>query len=225
MRFSMFPATRLSSRLSLLLLLALLLVVSVADAIQLDDQLMNWVLIQHGPAAQQRLKDWQRLNNLIEKAPVDRQLELVNRFFNRAEFVDDIDHWGKEDYWATPVELLATNGGDCEDFAIAKYLTLKAAGVPDEQLRVVYVKSLVLDQAHMILAWYQTPDAEPLILDNLINEIKPASQRTDLEPVYSFNGEGLWRNKSARERARIGTANELERWRDLNQRLIEPLQQ
>ena len=101
----MFPATRSSSRLSLLLLLALLLVVSVADAIQLDDQLMNWVLIQHGPAAQQRLKDWKRLNNLIEKAPVDRQLELVNRFFNRAEFVDDIDHWGKEDYWATPVEL------------------------------------------------------------------------------------------------------------------------
>lgn len=222
---AMLSVARWPSRLPLLLLVPLLLVVSMAGAIQLDDRLLNWALVQHGPAAQQRLQDWQRLHSLIEKAPVDRQLELVNRFFNRAEFVDDIDHWGKEDYWATPVELLTTNGGDCEDFAIAKYLTLKAAGVPDEQLRVVYVKSLVLDQAHMILAWYRTPDAEPLILDNLTNEIKPASQRTDLVPVYSFNGEGLWRNKSSREHARVGTADELANWRDLNQRLIEPLQQ
>lgn len=209
----------------LAILLPLLLAASLASAIQLDDRLMNWVLEQYGPAAHQRLEDWQYLHTLIRKAPVDRQLEMVNRFFNRAEFVDDIDHWGEKDYWATPVELLSTNGGDCEDFAIAKYLTLKAIGVPDEQLRVVYVKSLELDQAHMILAWYRTPGAEPLILDNLTNDIKPATQRTDLEPVYSFNGEGLWRNKSTGEHARIGDASELERWRDLNRRLIEPLQQ
>jgi predicted transglutaminase-like cysteine proteinase len=207
------------------LVLPLLLAVSLASAIQLNSQLMNWVLYQHGPAAHQRLEDWQRLHDLARNAPVARQLEIVNRFFNRAEFVDDIDHWGKEDYWATPVELLSTNAGDCEDFAIAKYLTLRAIGVPDEQVRVVYVKSLELNQAHMIVAWYETPAAEPLILDNLIDEIKPASQRTDLEPVYSFNGEGLWRNKSTGEHARIGDADELERWRDLNRRLIEPFGQ
>ncbi len=218
-------AAAVSSSFRYSVLLPLLLAVSLASALQLDSRLMTWVLEQYGPDAHQRLEDWQRLHALAEDAPINRQLEMVNRFFNRAEFVDDIDHWGEEDYWATPVELLSTDGGDCEDFAIAKYLTLKAMGVPDEQMRVVYVNALELDQPHMILAWYKTPDAEPLILDNLINEIKPASQRPDLEPVYSFNGEGLWRNKSTGEHSRIGDASELERWRELNRRLVEPLQQ
>lgn len=216
-------AARLSFRYSLLL--PWLLATSMASALQLDSRLMTWVLSEYGTEAHQRLEDWQRLHALAENAPIDRQMDMVNRFFNRAEFVDDIDHWGEEDYWATPVQLLTTNGGDCEDFAIAKYLTLRSMGVPDEQLRIVYVTALELNQAHMILAWHETPGAEPLILDNLIDEIKPASQRTDLEPVYSFNGEGLWRNKSTGEHSRIGDASELERWRDLNRRLIEPLRQ
>ncbi|NWO05939.1 MAG: transglutaminase-like cysteine peptidase [Alteromonadaceae bacterium] len=203
--------------------LVLCLAASLARGFELDNRLLEWAQINHGLEARQRLQDWQRLYELAEKAPLDRQLQLVNRFFNRAAFVDDIDHWGEEDYWATPVELLSTNGGDCEDFAIAKYLTLKAMKVPDDQLRIVYVTSESLNQPHMVLAWYRTPAAEPLILDNLINSIKPASQRPDLTPVYSFNGEGLWRNKSTGEHARVGDAAELERWRELNQRLIDPL--
>ncbi len=171
-------------------------------AFELSSRLMNYVQEEFGTEAHQRLENWQRLHALAANAPVDRQLRLVNSFFNRVAFVSDIRHWGEEDYWATPVELLTTNGGDCEDFSIAKYLTLKSMGVPDDQLRIVYVKALELNQAHMVLAWYPEPDADPLILDNLINDIKPASQRTDLEPVYSFNGEGLWLNRSG------GAANE-----------------
>jgi predicted transglutaminase-like cysteine proteinase len=90
--------------------------------------------------------------------------------------------------------------------------------VPDEQLRIVYVKALELNQAHMVLAWYPRPDADPLILDNLINDIKFASQRTDLEPVYSFNGSGLWSSKAGKNK-RIGEADKLSRWRELNQRM------
>ncbi|WP_197479414.1 transglutaminase-like cysteine peptidase, partial [Oleiphilus sp. HI0132] len=81
--------------------------------------------------------------------------------------------------WATPLEFLATNAGDCEDFSIAKYFTLREMGIPDDMIKITYVKALELNQAHMVLAYYPTPDAEPLILDNLINEIKPAGQRTD----------------------------------------------
>ncbi|TNE98866.1 MAG: sulfate adenylyltransferase, partial [Gammaproteobacteria bacterium] len=176
-----------------------------------------------GQEAHQRLENWQRLEALAQNAPIDRQLRLINSFFNRVAFVSDIQHWGEEDYWATPVELLTTNGGDCEDFSIAKYLSLKSMGVPDEQLRIVYVKALELNQAHMVLAWYSQPDADPLILDNLTNDIKPASQRTDLEPVYSFNGEGLWLNKSEGEGKRIGEAQKLSRWQELNNRLTESL--
>ncbi len=205
------------------LILPLLLAVAFASALELSDQLMNYVLKDFGQEAHQRLENWQRLHALASNAPVDRQLKLVNSFFNRVRFISDIRHWGEEDYWATPIELLTTNGGDCEDFSIAKYLTLRAMGVPDEQLRIVYVKALELNQAHMVLAWYETPSSDPLVLDNLINEIKPASQRTDLEPVYSFNGDGLWLNKESGNRSRIGDAKKLERWQDLNERLNSAL--
>jgi len=201
----------------------LLLAVSMVSALELGNRLMNYVLQEFGQEAHQRLVDWQRLHDLATNAPIDRQLRLVNSFFNRISFVSDIQHWGEEDYWATPVELLTTNGGDCEDFSIAKYLTLKSMGVPDDQLRVVYVKALELNQAHMVLAWYPAPDADPLILDNLINDIKPASERSDLEPVYSFNGEGLWLNKSGGKRTRLGESEKLSRWQELNKRLDQSL--
>ncbi len=208
------------------LLPALMLAAALVGAFELSSRLMNYVQQEFGTEAFERLENWQRLHKLASNAPVERQLELVNRFFNRVKFVSDIRHWGEEDYWATPVELLTTNAGDCEDFSIAKYLTLKSMGVPDDQLRVVYVKALELNQAHMVLAWYSEPDADPLILDNLINEIKIASQRTDLEPVYSFNGEGLWlNNSSGGEGERIGEAQKLSRWQDLNERLTDSLQQ
>ncbi len=205
------------------LLPMLLLAAALVGAFELSSRLMNYVQEEFGTEAYERLENWQRLHKLAANAPVDRQLRLVNRFFNRVNFVSDIRHWGEEDYWATPVELLTTNAGDCEDFSIAKYLTLKSLGVPDDQLRIVYVKALELNQAHMVLAWYAEPDDDPLILDNLINEIKPSSQRPDLEPVYSFNGEGLWLNKSGKEHERIGDPERLSRWQELNGRLTDSL--
>ncbi|MEX2476010.1 transglutaminase-like cysteine peptidase [Marinobacter sp.] len=204
-------------------LLGLIILVTTVTAFELSDRLMDYVREEFGSEAYGRLENWENLHRLASRAPVDRQLQLVNAFFNRARFVSDIEHWGEEDYWATPVELLTTNGGDCEDFSIAKYLTLKSMGVPDEQMRIVYVKALELNQAHMVLAWYPEPDADPLILDNLINEIKPASQRQDLEPVYSFNGEGLWLNQPGGQQERIGEPEGLERWQDVNSRLIDAM--
>ncbi|MDX1634570.1 MAG: transglutaminase-like cysteine peptidase [Marinobacter sp.] len=194
-------------------------------AIELGSRLLNYVAEEFGEPARERLEQWQRLKNMAAAADPERQLRLVNSFFNRARFINDIKHWGEEDYWATPVELLATNGGDCEDFSIAKYLTLIEMGVPDEQLRITYVKALTLNQAHMVLAWYPTPDADPLILDNLINDIQPASQRTDLEPVYSFNGEGLWQSRFKGKAPRIGDPDRLDHWVDMNERLVQSLEE
>ena len=207
---------------SLLSMLLMVITLTVA-AFELSERLMTYVRSEFGQEAHDRLETWQNLHDMASRAAIDRQLRLVNSFFNRVRFVSDIAHWGEEDYWATPVELLTTNGGDCEDFSIAKYLTLKSMGVPDEQLRIVYVKALALNQAHMVLAWYPEPDADPLILDNLINEIKPASQRPDLEPVYSFNGDGLWLNRSGGDSERIGEARKLEHWQSLNDRMVDSL--
>lgn len=119
--------------------------------------------------------------------PTADGLQRVNSYFNRVPYRDDIAHWNAEDYWATPAETIASNGGDCEDYAIAKYFLLKELGVPLSRLRMVYVRAGRNAQAHMVLAYYPQPDAEPLILDNLDDRVKSASNRPDLSPVYSFN--------------------------------------
>ena len=147
------------------------------------------------------------------------QLQAMNQFFNRRVVSrEDIDVWGQVDYWASPLEMLEKGAGDCEDFAIAKYFSLVALGVPTQRLRLVYVRAQLGGpggpvQAHMVLAYYAAANAEPLILDNLITEVRPASRRADLVPVFSFNSEGLWQGVGSQS-AGDPTAR-LSRWREV----------
>jgi predicted transglutaminase-like cysteine proteinase len=158
---------------------------------------------------------------LQESATPDEEtrLRLINEFFNRrVVFSDDVAVWGVGDHWASPLETLARGAGDCEDFAIAKYFSLLAAGVPGVRLRLVYVRALVGGPGgvlvpHMVLAYHATPGAEPLILDNLISEVRPASRRPDLSPVFSFNAEGLWPGTDTRSSG--DPADRLSRWREV----------
>ena len=149
----------------------------------------------------------------------DGKLQAVNQFFNRRIlFKDDTEVWGQVDYWASPLETLSQGAGDCEDYAIAKYFSLLAVGVPTAKLRLVYVRAQIggpngIVQAHMVLAYHATPNAEPLILDNLITEVRPASRRPDLTPVFSFNSEGLWQGVGAQ--AAGDPVSRLSRWRDV----------
>jgi predicted transglutaminase-like cysteine proteinase len=142
------------------------------------------------------------------------KLAKVNSFFNKLSYAEDIDLWGLQDYWATPIEFLCRGAGDCEDYAIAKYFTLKALGVLEEKLKITYVKALEQNRSHMVLAYYNHPGDEPLILDNLIDSIKPASQRTDLSPIFSFNGSGLW---MAQQRNTSGVR--LKKWDELMRKM------
>ena len=135
------------------------------------------------------------------------------------DFVDDLSHWGKEDYWATPIEFLGSRGGDCEDFTIAKYFSLRELGIADEKLRLVYVKALTLDQHHMVLAYYHKPTSVPVLLDNLDKELKPATKRKDLLPIYSFNAKNLWLSKEKGRGVLVGGSSRLSLWTDLNSRL------
>ncbi len=165
-------------------------------------------------AAQKSPPLLQRLN--LASGREAEALQVVNDYFNRMRFLDDIKHWGQEDYWATPAESIASNGGDCEDYAIAKYYALKELGVPVARLRITYVKALKLNQAHMVLAYYPHPDAEPLILDNLENRIRPASERQDLVPVYSFNDDEV---QVVQGGAR-GRPSQIRAWLSLQERLL-----
>lgn len=207
-----------------LVLIAVVAVAALAaELVSITDAQIDKLAQQFGPIARHHLTGWRDLlvNPANRTLPERERLELVNDFLNQPRFVNDIDHWGKEDYWATPIEFLSTDGGDCEDFSIAKYFTLRALGVPDEKLRLIYVKELVIyKQAHMILAYLPTPDAEPLVLDNIDKTIRPASARTDLLPVYSFNASGLWLAKERNGRAQqVGSSDRIGLWRDLQARM------
>ena len=174
---------------------------------------------KEGPA---RFTAWEELIH-NDKSPSDREkLSKVNHFYNsRIRFVNDIELWGVQDYWATPIEFLCKNAGDCEDFAIAKYFTLKAMGVAEEKLNIAYVKAIQYNIAHMVLTYYSEPGAEPLVLDNLIDSIDPASKRTDLMPVFSFNGLGLWTAKERGKGKMAGSADRLKPWQGLMQKMSE----
>lgn len=167
-----------------------------------------------------RIDEWQALLERLPALDEPAQLEAVNRFLNASlRFRDDIEIWRQNDYWATPVEALRKGAGDCEDFAIAKYFTLREAGVASEKLRITYVKALRLNQAHMVLTYYATPDAMPLVLDNLINVIRPANERSDLLPVYAFNAEGLWLAGKGGGK-QVGDAKRLSRWQELLKKMV-----
>jgi predicted transglutaminase-like cysteine proteinase len=167
------------------------------------------------------MKNWQGMlqEGLRPDSSELERLALVNTFVNKnIRFGTDLEVWEHEDYWATPLETVGRGSGDCEDFAIAKYFSLLALGVPEPKLRFVYVRALQQQgqtlrvEPHMVLAYYKSPGAEPLVLDNLASIIATASQRSDLTPVFSFNQEGYF-NGVLRTALKKGTR--LSRWEDL----------
>lgn len=195
---------------------------TVVATLEINDELLKQIKTRYGQPAESRVIEWQKLLLTAKRLPEQEKLKRVNDFFNRnVLFVDDINHWHVDDYWATPLEFLATGAGDCEDYSIAKYFTLKEIGVDENKMRITYVKAINLNQAHMVLTYYSSPSAVPLVLDNLITIIKPASTRTDLLPVYSFNGAGLWLAKSRGAGKRVGGSERLSLWNELNKRMIE----
>ena len=172
-----------------------------------------------------KFRSWRELIASGAGLPDAERLKRANEFFNRNTlFSDDTTVWGQLDYWATPLETLGRGAGDCEDFVIAKFYTLKLMGVAPEKLRLIYVRAqtgtsaATPTQAHMVLAFYVTPDAEPLVLDNLIGDIRAASRRTDLSPVFSFNEQGIFSGANGSVLAPAVGAGRLSRWEDLLKR-------
>lgn len=193
----------------------------------LSERQLAAIEAKYGPPARKRLTTWMELMANNRQKPEQEKLALVNDFFNQLLFVSDLDHWGKDDYWATPLEMVSSGGGDCEDFSIGKYFTLLALGIPSEKLKITYVKTRIwnpVSQAHMVLTYYATPSAMPVVLDNLIPEIKPADQRPDLTPVYSFNGEGLWLAKERGTGKSVAGGNRISLWRDMMERMGKEFQ-
>lgn len=167
------------------------------------------------PEIEARVAAWHNLIDDGKNWSDQRRLVAANDFVNQLVFVDDIQHWQQQDYWATPLQTIVSGGGDCEDFSIAKYFTLTEMGVDEDKLRLTYVKALSINKAHMVVSYYETPKTVPLLLDNLNTRILPASERQDLYPVYSFNGKGLWLNKRDHQADLLDNSERIGLWQNL----------
>ena len=172
----------------------------------------------YGERAGKRAIAWRKLIQKSQHLTERQKLSTVNDFFNQFVFISDQKLWNQEDYWATPYEFVGIGAGDCEDFSITKYQALLELGIDDNKLRLVYVKALELNQFHMVVTYYPTPSAIPLILDNLKGNISLATERNDLLPIYSFNGSKLWLMKQKGQGKIVGNASRLSLWNDLRNR-------
>lgn len=141
----------------------------------------------------QLIRDWQRNLNSYQNLPMKQMAEKVNTLVNQTRYIQDKNNWGKSDYWATPVEFLK-RGGDCEDFAIAKYTALRSLGVPEERLRIAIVQDLKKNIPHAVLIVYT--DEGSYILDNQSQRMVSAESGTRYKPIFSINRQAWWLHKS-----------------------------
>lgn len=204
--------------------LALLAVLSVPQADTNYDKMQSLALSRYGQPAADTVAAWRRMLEESKAQSEDDKLKTVNNFFNRRiRYATDQEVWGVNDYWASPLEFMGKGAGDCEDYAIAKYMSLLILGVPNEKLRMIYVRARfggpnsTNSEAHMVLGYYAEPTGEPLILDSLVSGIRPAASRTDLMPIFSFNTQGLW-VQGATQSAADPTAR-LSQWRAVLDRM------
>lgn len=170
-----------------------------------------------GPSGVRRLNAWLTMLVQQQGQPLNQQLDVVNAFWN-TEVLAGLDSaiWRTADYWATPLETLGKGSGDCDDFVIGKYFSLIRLGVPFKKMRLIYVRARTgginspQDVAHMVLGFYENPTSDPLVLDNLVDKVRPASQRTDLRPVFSFDAESVYVGSAV-----SAASSRINRWQDL----------
>lgn len=134
-------------------------------------------------------KSWKAFVADLKDRDSRSQIEAVHRYMNLSPYVTDPRNWGKRDYWETPGEFFRKDG-DCEDYAIAKYLTLRALGLDVSRMRVVVVQDLNLKVAHAVLVVYEGDRA--LILDNQIPQVVDATSVYHYRPIYSINENAWW---------------------------------
>lgn len=181
---------------------ALFLSLSLIGSSFIKPQTFEKIKKEYGINAYNRLEKLDSLMNELQNQNEAIKLIKVNEFFNNPliiKWADDMEVWGKKDYWANRYESLGKGMGDCEDFVIAKYFTLLSLGVSEDKLFFTYVYANLNGKwiSHMVLSYYENEGDIPFILDNNTNAVKRASQRTDLKPVLTFNAKDLFLSKQA----------------------------
>ncbi len=150
-----------------------------------------------------RLDHWARFLDTLRQAGPERQIASVNEFINANAFISDRDNWGMKDYWSAPGEFFA-KGGDCEDYVISKYLSLRRLGFRADDLRLVVLIDRKRRLAHAVLV--VDLDGRALVLDNLEDRVRPWSELPHYRPLYSLNEQAVWLHVTVRETAQLAQA-------------------
>ncbi len=138
---------------------------------------------------QQSMNNFKSQLESLRGLPMNKAIEGVNSIVNRVPYVNDNVIYGKNDYWATPMEFLK-NGGDCEDYAITKYVALRALGVPEDRMRILILQDLQKNIPHAVLVVYT--DNGAMLLDNQIRSVTPIERVSHYKPIFSINREAWW---------------------------------
>ena len=177
-----------------------------------SELLMAKVEAKYGPFAKNRFTYLNKVMNEAKGSSELEQLRIINDFYNSVRYRTDSKNYGAKDYWATPIEFLGKDHGDCEDYVIAKYFALKYLGVDTKKLYFTYVKSRKFKQPHMVLTYFANANAVPLVLDNFNFKIFPANERSDLIPVYNFNGDNLYIAQKSGYGKKIAQSKSYKQW-------------
>ncbi|WP_303852550.1 transglutaminase-like cysteine peptidase [Seleniivibrio woodruffii] len=167
--------------------------IAAASKFHVPENVYSQYVKKYGQQAETRLDSLLALMDGLSEATDDKKVIEVNRFFNQVQYQTDMKTWGQSDYWASRLEFLGIGAGDCEDYAVSKFLTLIQLGIPQEKLFLTYVKRGA--ESHMVVTYYKEPNTVPFVLDNYDKSIQPATKRTDLSPVYSFTANDLFLQK------------------------------
>jgi len=159
--------------------------------------LQRWSTARHGagapcaPGQSERCvpREWQRIVDLLRPLDIKAKLQAVNALINRYPYIPSETNWHEENYWETPFEFL-TRSGQCQDYAITKFMLLRAAGVDNDLLRVVVLHDARLNLDHAVVVAYVAGEA--LLLDNQIPDVVPVDSVPLYQPYYSINESGWW---------------------------------
>ncbi len=201
-----------------LLVLSMLVGVASGSSAGINQSRLDGLALErYGYGGQDRMRTFFKAITVASPQSDLSKVMVINAYVNRVvAYGTDAEVFGMEDYWATPLESVGGGRGDCEDFAIAKYVLLKQLGINDQNLRIQYVlyqETYRTQVAHMVLIYYPELGDEPYVLDNIDGRVKKASERLDLSPVYSFNATGIWAGAS---NTSVGSSTaKLSKWRDV----------
>lgn len=206
----------------LFLLMFFLISSLFANGIKLTQKEYNEIkAMPNSKAITKRLAQYLRLKRKVTDFELLRKLSHVNSFYNKILPVDDNDKYNADDYWATPKEFLVQGKGDCEDYAIAKYFTLKEVGINPNNLFMAVVQVKGESSYHMVLLYFKDKKKTPLVLDNLSFRVLPFEKRKKLIPKFIFNEKEIFilKNKKIYKKVKKIDWGKVDKWQDLLHRI------